>query len=175
MCHSPHPGDSLWLYCHEWDVANMNMLHERGTLYYPAIISQITETHNTAHNYIRPDTIISTPICFTGSQLRIFLFCLVLIHLVWAFEIEFENYLHVVDTIGQWSMDEWTLPAAVSRVFRRDYDSFKSRLGPLPVIRPQVVLVRSTVSPPPIQLGQTSKHNQLQYSIGLQIQTVANK
>ena len=91
---------------------------------------------------------------------------------IW-FEIEFENYLHVVDTIGQWSMDEWTLPAAVSRVFRSDYDSFKSRLGPLPVIRPQVVLVRSTVSPPPIQLGQTSKHNQLQYSIGLQ--TLANK
>ena len=85
---------------------------------------------------------------------------------IWL-EIEFENYLHVVDTIGQWSMDEWTLPApaAVSRVFRRDYDSFKSRLGPLPVIRPQVVLVRSTVSPPPIQLGQTSKHNQLQYSM----------
>ena len=83
MCHSPHPGDSLWLYCHEWDVANMNMLHERGTLYYPAIISQITETHNTAHNYIRPDTIISTPICFTGSQLRIFSFCLVLIHFAW--------------------------------------------------------------------------------------------
>ena len=52
-----------------------------GGHYYPAIISQITETHNTAHNYIRPDTIISTPICFTGSQLRIFSFCLVLIHL----------------------------------------------------------------------------------------------
>ena len=91
---------------------------------------------------------------------------------IWL-EIEFENYLHVVDTIGQWSMDEWTLPAAVSRVFRSDYDSFKSRLGPLPVIRPQVVLVRSTVSPPPIQLGQTSKHNQLQYSIGLR--TLASK
>ena len=162
MCHSPHPGDSLWLYCHEWDVANMNMLHERGTLYYPAIISQITETHNTAHNYIRPDTIISTPICFTGSQLRIFSFCLVLIHLVWdwvwkLFACSWYN----------WPMKHGWVDTP-SSVFRRDYDSFKSRLGPLPVIRPQVVLVRSTVSPPPIQLGQTSKHNQLQYSIGLQ-------
>ena len=170
MCHSPHPGDSLWLYCHEWDVANMNMLHERGTLHYPAIISQITETHNTAHNYIRPDTIISTPICFTGSQLRIFSFCLVLIHLAWdwvwkLFACSWYN----------WPMKHgWVdTPSSRSSVFRRDYDSFKSRLGPLPVIRPQVVLVRSTVSPPPIQLGQTSKHNQLQYSIGLQ--TVANK
>ena len=53
-----------------------------GGHHYPAIISQITETHNTAHNYIRPDTIISTHICFTGAQLRIFSFCLVLIHLV---------------------------------------------------------------------------------------------
>ena len=162
MCHSPHPGDSLWLYCHEWDVANMNMLHERGdTTIQPSSVR--LQRHTTLH-IITLDLIPSYLLLSASRAHSSEYFSFAWSSFIW-FEIEFENYLHVVDTFGQWSMDEWTLPAAVSRVFRRDYDSFKSPLGPLPVIRPQVVLVRSTLSPPPIQMGQTSKHNQLQYSI----------
>ena len=170
MCHSPHPGDSLWLYCHEWDVANMNMLHERGDTTIPPSSVRL-QRHTTLH-IITLDLIPSYLLLSASRAHSSEYFSFAWSSFIW-FEIEFENYLHVVDTIGQWSMDEWTLPAAVSRVFRRDYDSFKSPLGPLPVIRPQVVLVRSTLSPPPVQMGQTSQHNQLQYSIGLQ--TVAYK
>ena len=170
MCHSPHPGDSLWLYCHEWDVANMNMLHERGDTTIPPSSVRL-QRHTTLH-IITLDLIPSYLLLSASRAHSSEYFSFAWSTFIW-FEIEFENYLHVVDTIDQWSMDQWTLPAAVSRVFRRDYDSFKSPLGPLPVIRPQVVLVRSTVSPPPVQMGQTSQHSQLQYSIGLP--TVAYK
>ena len=145
MCHSPHPGDSLWLYCHEWDVANMNMLHERGDTTIPPSSVRL-QRHTTLH-IITLDLIPSYLLLSASRAHSSEYFSFAWSSFIWL-EIEFENYLHVVDTIGQWSMDEWTLSAAVSRVFRRDYDSFKSRLGPLPVIRPQVVLVRSTAQCP---------------------------